>query len=364
LDGPAVVNGILSIPLGGRSTASGSNGSAQASSAHGLREFVTGAENRLAVVALGPYLERAATDFSPLVLYGPRGVGKSHLARGLADWWHQRHGTSSVNCLGGSEFAQRYAAAVQQHRLEAWRSELAESALLVLDDVGQLAGKRPAQQELAQLLDELADRQALVVVTARGLPNHSAVLLPALRSRLSAGLSVPLSLPGPATRRAILERLAAARGISLSRRTIQGLADGLAAGVPALAAALAELERLSRETGQAIDDRGVQKLVRQSAGDKAPSVRQIASLTAKYFGLTIADLKSPKRRQPLVAGRAVAMYLARQLIGSSFERIGTYFGNRDHTTVLHSCRRVENLLARDRATRQAVSDLKRLLHAG
>ncbi len=360
-----MVNGILSIPLGGR-IAAAEAGSAEAGNAPALRlrEFVAGPENRLAVVALKPYLDRAATEFSPLVLYGPRGAGKSHLARGLADWWQQRHGTASVRCLAGSEFTQQYAAAVQQHRLETWRSTLAESALLVLDDLGQLAGKRPAQQELAQLLDELADRQALVVVTARALPNHSAVLLPALRSRLSAGLSVPLSLPGPATRRAILERLAAARGISLSRRTIHSLADGLAAGVPALVAALAELEQHSRETGQAIDDRGVQQIVRESGGDQAPSVRQIATLTAKYFGLTVADLKSPKRRQPLVAGRAVAMYLARQLIGSSFERIGVYFGNRDHTTVLHSCRRVENLLARDRATRQAVSDLKRLLHAG
>jgi chromosomal replication initiator protein len=185
-----------------------------------------------------------------------------------------------------------------------------------------------------------------------------------LRSRLSAGLSVPLSLPGPVTRRAILEKLAERRGMSLSRRTLHSLADGLAAGVPALLAALIEIEHDAQANGQTVDDRRVQELVRTSTGDKAPSVRQIATLTAKYFGLTVADLKSPKRRQPLVAGRAVAMYLSRQLIGSSFERIGAYFGNRDHTTVLHSCRRVEHLLVRDRATRQAVADLKRLLHAG
>ena len=84
---------------------------------------------------------------------------------------------------------------------------------------------------------------------------------------------------------------------------------------------------------------------------------------AKYFGLTLADLKSPARRQPLVAGRGVAMYLARKLTNKSFDEIGAYFGGRDHTTVLHSYRRIENLLPRDRATRQAIAELRRMLHA-
>ncbi len=236
-------------------------------------------------------------------------------------------------------------------------------ALFVLEDVAQLGGKRPAQHELVCVLDELADREALVVVTARSLPMHSAVLLPALRSRLSAGLAVPLSLPGPQTRRAILEKLAAAQGLALSNRAIHGLANSLPTSVPALASALLELDLRGRIEGQAIDARRVRQFVTDRTSAGAPSLREIAVVAAKYFGLSLTELKSPNRRQPLVRGRGVAMYLARQLTGKSFEEIGGYFGGRDHTTVLHGCRRTESLLARDRATRQAVAELTRLLNA-
>jgi chromosomal replication initiator protein len=94
---------------------------------------------------------------------------------------------------------------------------------------------------------------------------------------------------------------------------------------------------------------------------KLPSLRDIACLTAKYFGLKLSDLKSPLRRQPLVTARGVAMYLARQLTDKSLEQIGAFFGGRDHTTVINGCRRTEEMLNRDRSTRQAIAELKKLL---
>jgi chromosomal replication initiator protein len=285
------------------------------------------------------------------------------VAHGLVAWWGERFPQKRARCLPGAEFAREYASALADQRLDQWRHELRGLDLFVLDDLGQLGAKRTAQQELLHLLDALADREALAIVTARALPTHAAVLLPALRSRLSAGLTVSVALPGPLARRVILEHLATARGLSLSKRAIHGLADGLDASVPVLSAALAELDLHWRVEGHAIDDRRVRQYVAQRDHASMPSLRDIACLTAKYFGLTLVEMKSPKRRQPLVAGRAVAMYLARQLTAKSFAQIGAYFGGRDHTTVLHGCRRTERLIGRDRATRQAVAELKRLLHA-
>jgi chromosomal replication initiator protein len=328
-----------------------------------LGEFVAGPENRLVDFALRGFLSPAPTPYSPLVLYGPHGAGKSHLALGLVAHWRRRNPDQQVRCLTCGEFAREHAAAIAKQRVDAWQQELAASALLVLEDLGQLAGKRGAQHELVQLLDALADGEAQVVLTARTLPAHSPVLLPELASRLSAGLSVPVQLPAAATRRAILERLAAARGLSVSQRTVQGLADSFDATVPALLAALLELDVLNRTAGRPVDERRVRQYMSQRHTARVPNLREIATLTARYFGLTLADLKSPRRRQPLVAGRGVAMYLARKLTDKSFEEIGAYFGGRDHTTVLHGCRRTESLLARDRATRLAVTELKRLLHA-
>ncbi len=356
LDGPAVVNGILTIPLPGRILAGPST---PVGEIYPLAEFVAGPENRLAAVAARPYLDNAPSHWNPLVLYGPHGSGKSHIAHGLAAAWRDRFGGQSVACLPASQFAQDYAAAVSAGKLDRWRREIRAVDLLVLDDIGQLAEKRGAQQELIQVLDSLAERNARVVITALALPSHSRVLASGLRSRLSAGLAVSLSWPGPAARRAILER--GAQGLALPRQVVHSLADGLSASVPTLIAALLELELKATSDLHALDGKRLRRFMAEHNQTPTPSLNDIASRSARYFGLRVADLKSPARRRPLVVARGVAMYLARQLTRKSYEQIGDYFGGRDHTTVIHGCRRIEKLLQRDRGTRQAIAELKRWL---
>jgi chromosomal replication initiator protein len=353
-----VVNGVLTIPLSGISFGSSQTAAPRA---HRLSEFVAGPENALAVAAFGPLLDSTSSGFSPLVLYGPHGSGKSHLARGLAEWWRRHAPDAAAECLSGAEFARQYADALSASRLEAWRSKVRGAALFILDDLSQLTDKRPAQQELLHVLDALADNGALVVVTARTFPGQWPVLLPALRGRLSAGLPVPLAFPARAARRAILERFAAARGVSLPAATLDGLAAGLHGSVPMLISAMLELELAASVEGHAVDSKRVRQLVTERTAAVQPTLRQIAGLTARYFGLKIADLKSPARRRTLVASRGVAMYLARQLTTNSLGQIGKYFGGRDHTTVLYGYRRTEELLHRDRAIRQAVAELKKFL---
>ncbi len=351
-------NGLLTIPLPG--TVAGPSQSVN-SAALRLPEFVAGAENSLAAVALQPYLERSPASYSPLVLYGPHGSGKSHLALGLADWWRKHFPLATVISLTGAEFAQQYAQALALDRLDAWRAEIRSAQLLVLEDLGELGGKRPAQAELLHALDALAECETPVVITARSLPSHWNTLMAALRSRLSAGLSVPLAYPTRTTRRMILEHLAADRGFPLPRRALDGLADGLAGGVPLLVSAILELELAARTDGEAVDPARVRQLLDRRDQAREITIREIAVLSARYFGLKVSDLKSPQRRQALVAGRCVAMYLARHLTSRSLGEIGKFFGGRDHTTVLYGCRRTERLLRRDRSLRQAVAELKRML---
>ncbi|MEX0677933.1 MAG: helix-turn-helix domain-containing protein [Pirellulales bacterium] len=353
-----MVNGVLTIPLSGISF-----GSSQAADARAIRlsQFVAGPENALVAAALGPFLDSRATCYSPLVLCGPHGSGKSHLACGLADWWRRHFPDASLVCLTGSEFAREHTAAMAEGRLEAWRAEVRGAGLFVLDDLGELVDKRSAQRELLHALDALSDSGGLVVVTARTLPGHWPVLLPALGGRLSAGLAVSLAFPARPARRVLLQQLAAGRGVSLRPEALDGLAAGLEGGVPTLISAILELELAACAQGQSIDSERVRQFVSERDGAAKPTLRQIAGLTAKYFGLKVSELKGPARRRSLAAGRGVAMYLARQLTNSSLGQIGSYFGGRDHTTVLYGCRRTEKLLHRDRATRQAVTELKKLL---
>ncbi len=382
-----MADGIFTIPLTGSAansnrarsgrrpanrTAAGENADPLIAGSFVAGSFVAGSENLLAARTLGLLLEGGqapfdgAVPFNPLLIYGPHGSGKSHLAHGLAEWWRERFPQAAVEYCTGADFAREYAAALSAGRLEEWRDRLHRADLLVLENLGELASKPAVQQELLLLLDALADREARVVLTARSLPTQWQGLCAALRSRLSAALAVPLALPSQATRRAILESLAEGRGLPLSRQVLDKLAAAVPGGVPALVAAIAELELAARVTGklassEQVDSRQLRNLVEHRNSESAPTVREIARLVARHFGLKLADLRSPQRQRSLVAARCVAMYLARQLTPASLSEIGEYFGGRDHTTVLHGCRRTEKLLTRDVAVRQAVADVRRSL---
>jgi chromosomal replication initiator protein len=209
-------------------------------------------------------------------------------------------------------------------------------------------------------LDEVAGHGGLAVVTLREQPGESRELLPALRSRLVGGLLVPIAMPGLAARRAMLTDWAELLGVSLADEAADVLAAGLELAPPLLRGAIVTL--VCAANGRAIIDVPAARTYVADRGTTGQvSLQAVAAKTARYFGLTLADLKSGTRRRNLVEARAVAMYLSRRLTGLSLERIGAFFGDRDHTTVLHNCRRTENLQTTDAATRHAVSALEDIL---
>ncbi len=355
-----MATGIVTIPLAGsplvRSGVAERRENARSRASIG---YLAGPENRLAEQALQAPLSGKPTVYSPLFFYGPAGSGKTHLASGLTQWWEEDPRRGPACAFTGQEFLSQFGGAVHADRVEPWRSECRSAALFVLDDLAPLAGKRSAQQELCRTLDALETTGALVVITSRCLPGQISGLSPALVSRLSAGLATPLALPGAAARRAIVESLITAWRLPMTLRAAHLFADGVGGSAPALATALAEL--VSTQAGGEIDVEAAQAFLRHNSDYEPPTLRSIAVQTAKYFQLTLADLKSPLRRQALVTARGVAFVLARQLTDKSLEQIGDYFGGRDHTTVLHACRRTEKLAERDNAILQALADLKRHL---
>jgi chromosomal replication initiator protein len=275
-----------------------------------------------------------------------------------------------VVCLSAAELAEQYVEALEEHAIDGWRARLRGADLLVLEDLGQIAAKPLVQGELLHALDALADRAASVLVTSRLAPAEMTTLAPGLQSRLSGGLCAPLAPPAVEARQEILRQLAATRRLVIDDRTMRKLAEALAVTAPELAGALAQLELFGgaqppATIGEAaIGEAVAERYLASRETPKQPSLQGIASQTARYFALKVAELKSPSRRRAVVVARDVAMYLARQTTGKSLKQIGEFFGGRDHTTVLHGCRKTEGLIQSDPGTRLAVLELRRGLAAG
>jgi chromosomal replication initiator protein len=250
--------------------------------------------------------------------------------------------------------------AIESQAVEEFRTKYRSAHLLVFEDIGQLvarkSGKLSAQEEFIHTLDALVVEQRWVIVTVSAAPAGLSGLLPALQSRLMAGLTIPLTAPGPDARLAVLRQLASLRNVDLPEPVAHVLAEGLAGTVPELAGALTELAAHDR-----LDLVAAKKYVTKRNRKQQPSLHEIALSTAKHFSLRLTDLRSPVRRRALVNARGVAVYLARHYASASLDEIGRYFGGRDHTTILHSCRKTEELLTSDLAIHHAVEQLRKEL---
>lgn len=362
-----MANGVVTLPLSGHWTAEADGESASSAPPRGL---VLGPENRLAASIVERLLDVAATTRdesrfpSPIMIHGQPGTGKSHVVHGLALSWKRSRPGDKIVVLSATEFARQYADAVDQRAVGTWRAKLQSADLLVLEDLLQLATKPPAQAQLLHLLDGFDDRGSLAIVTSRSAPHELSSFLPGLVSRLGGGVVLPLLPPETDTRRQILANLCDCRGFKLSDSTLKTLARLLAQTAPELAGALAKIELAARAEGRTVDDQLVAAYAAQRTGESQPALKSIASHTARYFAFRVAELRSPSRRRGVVMARDVAMYLARQLTGKSLKQIGDYFGGRDHTTVLHGCRKTEDLIRSDPTTHEAVVELRQLLATG
>ncbi len=324
--------------------------------------FVVGPENRALAEAVKSLLHESQSPFNPLVLWGPPGSGKSHVAGGIAQNW--RNQNRHVVYTSGADYARGLAAAIENRTTTQWRAQQRSAALFVLEEISQLAGKQAALAELLHTLDAVCGRQGQMVVTSR-LPLDRLPAMPeALIARLVGGLVLQMALPGAAARHALVERYAAMRGMHLPALVVRLLADGLAVTPLELLGAVTELSVQSELAGEAITPERVRAFLAERRGVVRPSVRNIASLSAKYFGLKLGELTSPTRRRAVVQARNVAIYLSRQLAGKTLEQLGKFFGGRDHTTILHGYRKIESRSRTDPEVRQALSDLRKMLAHG
>jgi chromosomal replication initiator protein len=280
--------------------------------------------------------------------------------------WKARHRRSHVQCTTVVDFARELAEAIESQGVEEFRTKYRQADLAVFEDIGELGQKRSeklsAQEEMIFTLDALVQRESWVIVTCSKSPAELQNISPNLQSRLMAGLTVPIAPPESAARLTILERVVRERQLNLPKSAMQTLAEGFNGTVPKLLGALTQLEVPARREGKAIDRRVVRHFLEEKQREGLPEIPQIAAIVAKHYGLKISELRSSSRQRAVVSARSVAIYLARKITRASLDQIGRYFGGRDHTTMMHSCRKIEELTGEDPAFCQEIEQLEKKIH--
>lgn len=361
-----MISSVFSIPLEAENSRANRLDRDGTSREGMLREYIGSQENRLVEFAVSSLFERKPR-YNPLLLYGPTGTGKSFLALGLSERWQQLYSHETVCVTCGPDFASSFANAVDTNDLPAFRRSIRSASLFVLDDVHLLSRKRAVQEELVRTIDALLERGGTALLTDSKTPSTDSALLPALRSRLLGGLAVPLMVPGPAARQLLVRRLLTLHHVHFSDTAITLLAgDSVEQGdgqltVPELNHAVLQLGHAERSPEHLVDVDQVQAFLRERELEQQPTVHDIAACVAKHFSLTVRELRGPSRRRHVTRARGVAMLLAWKLTDKSLGGVGQYFGKRDHTTVLHACRRTESLEKTDAAISKAFEELRNQL---
>ncbi|MGD8321676.1 MAG: chromosomal replication initiator protein DnaA [Gemmatimonadota bacterium] len=328
-----------------------------------FERFVVGANNQLAVAASRAVAEKPAKMYNPLFLYGGVGLGKTHLMHAIGHRLVDEDPRRRVSYVSSEQFTNELVGSIQSGTMAAFRRRYREMDLLLVDDIHFLEGKERTQEEFFHTFNALYDAQRQIILTSDRPPKEIPGLEDRLVSRFEWGLVVDIKPPDFETRMAILRKKAEDDGLTLDDEVIEFIAHACTASVRELEGAVIKLLAYSSLTHQEITSslaRTALKGVLSRAREEGPvlSPERIQELVARRWRVKPEALASKRRTKDLTVPRQVAMYLIKETLGTSLVQIGALFGGRDHSTVIHSIRKVEEEMARDPDFRKQVDDAR------
>jgi chromosomal replication initiator protein len=325
--------------------------------------FVEGKSNQLAKAAAAQVAENPGRAYNPLFIYGGVGLGKTHLMHAVAHLIKDRDAEARIAYVHSERFVSDMVRALQHNSMNEFKTAYRSLDALLIDDIQFFAGKERSQEEFFHTFNELLEGQHQVILTCDRYPKEVEGLEERLKSRFGWGLTVAIEPPELETCVAILITKAQANGVALPEEVAFFIAKRIRSNVRELEGALRRVIANSRFTGRAITLEFTKEALKDllSLQAKLITVENIQKTVADYYKVRMADLLSKRRSRSVARPRQVAMALAKELTSHSLPEIGDAFGGRDHTTVLHACKRIKELRDSELRIKEDYSNLLRTL---
>ncbi len=325
--------------------------------------FVEGKSNQLARAASMQVAENPGEAYNPLFIYGGVGLGKTHLMQAIGNLIVASRPGAQVAYLHSERFVADMVKALQHNAINEFKRYYRSVDALLIDDIQFFAGKERSQEEFFHTFNALLEGQSQVILTCDRYPKEVHGLEERLKSRFGWGLTVAIEPPELETRVAILVNKASQANVELPNDVAFFIAKRIHSNVRELEGALRRVIASARFTGRSIDLKFAKEALRDllALQDKLVSIDNIQKTVAGYYKIRVADLLSARRTRSITRPRQIAMALAKELTSHSLPEIGEAFGGRDHTTVLHACRKINELKESDGRIADDYSNLWRFL---
>jgi chromosomal replication initiator protein len=332
-----------------------------------FEQFVIGDANRLAHAAALAVAEMPGQAYNPLFIYGPPGNGKTHLLHAIGNYVRAYGSGLTVRYATAESFTNEFVAALQRGNVDAFKARFRHVDVLLVDDVQFLASKAKTEEEFFHTFNALHDTGSQLVLTCDRMPRDLDALEARLRERFEAGLLTDIRAPDHATRLTILRKRAHHDRLALADDSaLEAIAERITDNIRVLEGALIRVVAFASLTGRPLDatlaHEVLDGLYRQPRAVRR-SIDDVQHTICDAFDISLDELLSGARAQRLTWPRQVAMYLARELTDQTLPAIGRAFGNRDHTTVMHACKRTAERMAQDPEANQMIRDLTERLRS-
>jgi chromosomal replication initiator protein len=345
---------------------SGEGGGVNLNPRYTFRTFIVGSANRLAHAASLSVAERPGEAYNPLFLYGGVGLGKTHLMHAVGNAVVQRYPRKKVVYATSEKFTNDFITSIQQGRIDDFRARYRKIDLLLIDDIQFIADKERTQEEFFHTFNAIHEDGKQIVLSSDRPPKQITTLEERLRSRFEWGLIADLTAPDLETRIAILRTKADEQYVRVDSEALEFIARKVVSNIRELEGALNRIVAYASMQGMPITvdlAQAVLSNVLYSPRKRAITPERIAMAVADYYDIDLDALRGQKRDRAIVVPRQIAMYLMREETDVSLLRIGAELGGRDHSTVLHACRKIDQEMARNEELRRELAAVRESLYS-